>query len=57
MVDGFSRFGLKTGGYGFSRFGLKTSGHGFCGLALKPLIWFFWFGHQNQQLRFGDLAP
>jgi hypothetical protein len=33
--DGFSRFGLKTGGDGFSQFGLKTGGGGFLGLCLK----------------------
>jgi hypothetical protein len=33
--DGFSRFGLKTGGDGFSRFGLKTGGNEFPGLGLK----------------------
>jgi hypothetical protein len=33
--DGFSRFGLKTGGEGFSGFGLKTGGFGFPGLGLK----------------------
>jgi hypothetical protein len=43
-VDGFPRFGLKTGGYGS------------CGLALKPLAGVSQFGSQNRQLRFGDLA-
>jgi hypothetical protein len=41
---------------GFSRFGLKTGGYGSCGLASKPLARVFRFAPQNQQLRFGDLA-
>jgi hypothetical protein len=44
MVDGFSRFGLKTGGYDS------------CGLASKPLARVSWFEPQNRQLWFGDLA-
>jgi hypothetical protein len=44
MVDGFSQFYLKTGGYGSY------------GLASKPLAWGFRIGPQNWQLRFGDLA-
>jgi hypothetical protein len=28
MVDGFSRFGLKIGGYVFSDLGLKTGNYG-----------------------------
>jgi hypothetical protein len=44
MVDGFSQFGLKTGGYGS------------CGLTSKPLAQVFLLGPQNQQLRFGDLT-
>jgi hypothetical protein len=54
--NGFSWFGLKTGGYGFSRFGIKTYGYSFCGLASKPLAPVFRFWPQNQQLWFGDLA-
>jgi hypothetical protein len=33
--DGFSRFGLKTGGDGFSWFGFKIGGFGFSSLGLK----------------------
>jgi hypothetical protein len=33
--NGFSRFGLKTGGDSFSQFGLKTGGYGFLSLGLK----------------------
>jgi hypothetical protein len=55
-VDGFSRFDLKTNGYGFSQFGLKTGSYGSYGLASKPLARVSWFGPQNRQLRFGDLA-
>jgi hypothetical protein len=50
-----SWFSLKTKVDGFSRFGLKTGGCGFCGLASKPLAWVSRFEPQNQQLRFGDL--
>jgi hypothetical protein len=45
--NGFSWFGLKTGGYGFSRFGIKTYGYSFCGLASKPLAPVFRFWPQN----------
>jgi hypothetical protein len=34
-VDGFSRFGIKTGGDSFSRFSLKIGGFRFSGLGLK----------------------
>jgi hypothetical protein len=44
MVDGFSRFDLKTGGYGS------------CGLTSKPLAQVPRFGPQNRQQWFGDLA-
>jgi hypothetical protein len=63
--DGFSQFGLKTGGNGFSRFGLKTGGGGFPDLGLKTgsyglVIWDSklprQFGPQNRQLQFGDLS-
>jgi hypothetical protein len=54
--DGFLRFGLKSGGGGFHRFGLKTGGDVFFGLALKLVAQVFRFGHQNLQLRFGDLG-
>jgi hypothetical protein len=33
--DGFSWFGLKTGGDSLSRFSLKTGGGGFPGLKIK----------------------
>jgi hypothetical protein len=33
--DGFSQFGLKTGGNGFSRFGVKIGVGGFPSLGLK----------------------
>jgi hypothetical protein len=51
-----SWFSLKTKVDSFSRFGLKTSGYGFSGLASKPLPRVSQFGHQNRQLRFNDLA-
>jgi hypothetical protein len=54
--DGFLQFGLKTGCDGFSRFGFKTCGDGFPGLASKPRVIVSQFGHQNRQLRFGDLG-
>jgi hypothetical protein len=41
---------------GFSRFGLKTGGDGFLGLASKPGVTVSRFGPQNWQLRFGDLS-
>jgi hypothetical protein len=51
-----SWFSPKTKVDGFSRFGLKTGGYVFCGLAPKPLTQISCFVLQNQQLRFGDLA-
>jgi hypothetical protein len=42
--------------YGFPRFDLKTGGDNFRGLASKPRVTVFRFGHQNQQVRFGDLC-
>jgi hypothetical protein len=51
-----SWFSLKTKVNGFSRFGLKTSGYGFCGLGSKPLARVSRFTPQNRQLRFDDLA-
>jgi hypothetical protein len=51
-----SWFSLKTKVDGFSQFGLKTGGYGSLGLALKPLTRVSWFGPQNRQLQFGDLA-
>jgi hypothetical protein len=51
-----SWFSLNTKVNGFSRFGLKTGGYGSCGLASKPLAWVSRFWPQNRQLRFGDLA-
>jgi hypothetical protein len=51
-----SWFNLKTKVDGFSQFGLKTGGHGSCGLASKQLAWISRFGPQNRQLWFGDLA-
>jgi hypothetical protein len=51
-----SWFSLKTKVDGFSRFSLKTSGYGSCGLASKSLTRVSRFGPQNRQLRFGDLA-
>jgi hypothetical protein len=44
MVDGFSWLDLKTGGYS-----------SYCWTS-KPLAQVSWFGPQNRQLRFGDLA-
>jgi hypothetical protein len=40
----------------FSRFGLKTGGYGFCGLTSKSLTQVSQFRPQNRQLWFGDLA-
>jgi hypothetical protein len=51
-----SWFSFKIKVDGFSWFGLKTGGYGSCGLASKPVTQVFWFGPQNQQLWFGDLA-
>jgi hypothetical protein len=51
-----SWFSLKTKVDGFSLFGLKTGGYGSCGLASKPLARVSRFGPHNRQLRFGDLA-
>jgi hypothetical protein len=51
-----SWFSLKTKVDGFSRFGLKTGDYGSYGLASKPLARVFQFGPQNWQLQFGDLA-
>jgi hypothetical protein len=51
-----SWFSLKTKDNGFSRFGLKFGGYGSCGLASNPLTWVSWFGPQDEQLRFGDLT-
>jgi hypothetical protein len=51
-----SWFSLKTKVDGFSLFGLKTGGYGSCGLASKPLARVSRFGPQNRQLRYGDLA-
>jgi hypothetical protein len=51
-----SWFSLKTKVDGFPRFGIKTGGYSSCGLASKPLARVFQFGPQNRQLRFGDLA-
>jgi hypothetical protein len=49
-------FSLKTKVDGFSRFGLKIGGYGSCGLASKPLTWVSRFMPQNRQMWFGDLA-
>jgi hypothetical protein len=51
-----SWFSLKTKVIGFSRFGLKTSGYGSYGLTSKSLTRVFRFGPQNQQLWFSDLT-
>jgi hypothetical protein len=51
-----SWFSLKTKVDSFFRFDLKTGGCSSYGLTSKPLARVFWFGHQNRQLRFGDLA-
>jgi hypothetical protein len=40
----------------FSRFGLKTDGYGFCGLASKPLARVSRFGPQNHSLGFPGLG-
>jgi hypothetical protein len=47
---------LKTKVDDFSQFYLKTGGYGSCGVASKPLPQISWFGPQNWQLWFGDLA-
>jgi hypothetical protein len=39
----------------FSSLSSKLVAMIFCGLASKPVAQIFWFGPQNQQLRFGDL--
>jgi hypothetical protein len=44
-VDGFSRFGLKIGGFGFPSLGLQTSSYD---LGLKTTMMVSWFGPQNQ---------
>jgi hypothetical protein len=49
-------FSLKIKVDGFSRFGLKTGGYGSCGLTSKPLARVFLFVPQNRQMRFGDLG-
>jgi hypothetical protein len=51
-----SWFSLKTKVDGFSWFGLKTGGYGSSSLPSKPLTRVSWFVSQNWQLRFGDLA-
>jgi hypothetical protein len=51
-----SWFNLKTKVDGFSQFGLKTGGYCSCGLASKPLTQVSWFEPQNWQLRFSDLT-
>jgi hypothetical protein len=51
-----SWFSLKTMVDGFSRFGLKTGGYYSCGLASNPLTRVSRFGPQNRQLWFGDFA-
>jgi hypothetical protein len=51
-----SWFSLKTKVNSFSRFDLKTDGYGSCNLASKPLTRVSRFGPQNQQLWFGDLG-
>jgi hypothetical protein len=51
-----SWFSLRTKVDGFSQFGLKTGVYGSCGLASKPLARVSWFGRQNRQQQFGDLA-
>jgi hypothetical protein len=53
---GFFWLSLKTKVDGFSRFGLKTGGYDSCGLASKSLTRVSGFGPQNRQLQFGDLA-
>jgi hypothetical protein len=51
-----SRFSLKIKVDGFSRFGLKTGGYCSYSLASKPLARVSRFGPQNRQLWFDDLA-
>jgi hypothetical protein len=51
-----SWFSLKPMVDGFSQFGLKTCGYSSCGLVSKPLARVSWFGSQNRQLWFGNLA-
>jgi hypothetical protein len=51
-----SWFSLKTKVDVFSRFGLKTGGYGFCGLTSKSLTQVSQFRPQIRQLWFGDLA-
>jgi hypothetical protein len=51
-----SWFRLETKVDDFSRFDLKTGGYGSCGLTSEPLARVSQFGHQNRQLWFGDLV-
>jgi hypothetical protein len=51
-----SLFSIKTKVNGFSRFGFKTGGYGSCGLTSKPLARVSWFVPQNRQLEFDYLA-
>jgi hypothetical protein len=44
MVDGFSRFSIKIGGFGFSGFGLKTDSYGLVLRASKSQQWFLGMG-------------
>jgi hypothetical protein len=56
LWDGFLWLDLTIDGDGFSWFGLKTGG-GFLGSASKPRWWSVsQVGPQNRQLRFGDLG-
>jgi hypothetical protein len=47
-VNGFSRFGLKTGGFGFLDLGSQNRQLQFGDLYLKITMMVSWFGPQNQ---------
>jgi hypothetical protein len=49
LVLCFLEPGYETKVDGFSQFGLKTGGYGSCGLALKPLARVSRFGPQNKK--------
>jgi hypothetical protein len=55
-IDGLSVVWHQNHWDGFSHFGLKTGGDDFLGLASKPRVTVSCFRPQNQQLRFSDLG-